>query len=132
MLRQLWQGPEARASCRTTHTHSNGDMFVRGQEDYGNVPESTGSHPALSSAARRADQDSPVWDWETFGDMNSYFMSGATGQGNDMGALQTIEAHPFGSLWPGISDLWGQGAVQNSSWEHQDHQIGFEHTDLDF
>lgn len=138
MLRQLWQGAEARASSQTTNTQSNGDTSVHGQDEFGNSTEWTGSLLGSSPTARRAGQDSPAWDWETFGDMNSYFTSGAAGQVNDVGAFQTIEAHPFGSLWPGVSDLWGQGAVQYSSWEQRDplatgfHQAGVQHNGMDF
>lgn len=138
LLRQLWRGPEGHASSRTTDPQPNSDPSLDGQEDVGNAAESIGSPLVSLPAPLRADPDSPAWDWECFGDTNSYFASGFVGKLDDRGTFQTFEANPFGSLWPGISDLWGQEVVQNNSWEQQDplaaglHQAGVEQTGMQF
>lgn len=138
MMRQLWHGPEARASSQLTRPQYNSDISVNGQEDFASVTDTISSPLASSPAPRRAGQDSPAWDWESFVDTNSSFTSGALGQVNDTWAFPTIEAHPFGSFWPGISGIWGEGAVQTGSWEQRDplaagfHQAGVEHNGMDF
>lgn len=121
MLRRLWRGPGApRTSSQTTRSPSNTNVSRYGQGEFGNAVESSGLPLASSPEPHSADQDSPAWHWESFGNTSSYFTSGILGQENDVAAFPTIEAHPFGSFWPGITDFWGQGEVQNSLWGHKD------------
>lgn len=138
MLRQLWHGYEVPdASSLTTHPQYNTGVSRYEQGDFGIVAESARSPLVSSPAPAQADQDSPAWDWDSLGNMNSYFTSGISGQRSDMPAFPTIEAYPFGSFWPGVTDFWPQRGVQNSCWEHQDPsadgvQVGFGDTGMGF
>lgn len=139
MLGQLWNGREAHnAFSQTTRRQSNTDISRYGQGEFQNVAQSSRLPMASSPAPARADQDSPAWDWDSLENMNSCFTSGTSGQKSDIPAFPTIEAYPFGSFWPGVTDFWPQGEVQNSSWEQQDssadgvHQVGFGNTGMGF
>lgn len=138
MLKQLWHGHEVtEASSRTTRLQSNTHISRYGQGGIDNVAESARSPLASSPAPAQADQYSPAWDWDSLGNMNSYFTSGISGQRSDIPAFPTIEAYPFGSFWPGVSDFWPQREVQNNSWEQQDPsadgvQVGFGDTGMEF
>lgn len=120
MLRQLWRGPEApHASSQTTRPSSSTNMSRSGQVELGDPGESTGLPLESSPEPHRTDQDSPSWYWEGLENTSLYFTTGTLGQENDLAACPIIEAHPFGSFWPGITDFWGQSEVQNNSWEQQ-------------
>lgn len=132
MLRQLWHGTEApHASSRNTRPSSNIDVSRCGQKDSGNTAKSTDLPEASSPVAPRADQDSSTWYWDFLGSTNSYPTSGISGDESDIAAFPTIEASPFGSFWPGITDFLGTGEIQSSAWERgpsADGRAGFETT----
>lgn len=140
MLRQLWQGrPNVHhASSRNTHPQSITDASRYEQGGSENIAESNGLPLGLSPVPPRADQDSPVWSWDGLGNMNSDFMFGNLGQENDIAAFPTIEAYPFGTFWPGITDFGQQGEIQKNSWEQQDpaadgvHGMRFGQTGMEF
>lgn len=138
MLRQLWERPEITYASRTTRPDSNTDMSSYGREDFRNAEESTRLPLAKSPVPPRAYQDSPAWEWESLGNMDSCFMSEDLGQGNDAAAFPTIEAYPFGSFWPGIKTFWQQEEVQNVYSEQEDpsadgfHEVGVRHIAIGF
>lgn len=128
MLRQLWHGTEAlHASSQNTRPSSNADLSRDGQ-GYSGSTEKSNDLPEVSPPSR-ADEDSPAWYWDILGNTSSNFIPGTSGQENDIAAFPTIEASPFGSFWPGITDFLGTDEIQSSSWEHgpaADGQLGFE------
>lgn len=103
----------------TTRPSSNTNMSRSGQGEFENPGGSTGLPLELSPEPHRTDQDSPSWYWEGLENKSLYFTTGTLGQENDVVACPTIEAHPFGSFWHGITDFFGQSEVQNNSWEQQ-------------
>lgn len=135
MLRQLWHGTEApHASSRTTCPPSNIVVSRYGQETSGSTAKSADLPEASSPVPPRADQDSPAWYWDFLGNTSSYSTSGISGQQNDIADFPTIEASPFGSFWPGITDFLGTGEIQSSAWERgpsADGQAGFTSTRID-
>lgn len=135
MLRQLWHGAEApHASSRTTRPSSSIDVSRHSQEDSGSTAKSIDLPEALSPVPLRADQSGPAWYWDILGNTSSNLTSGTPGQGNDMAAFPAIEASPFGSFWPGITDFLGTDEIQSSFWEHSpsaDGQVGFESARID-
>lgn len=136
MLGQLWHGREASdASSRTTRPQSNTEMTRYEEEEPGNVARSTRLPLASSLVPARADQDSPAWDWNSLGNIDPYFAFGSLGQGSDIPAFPTIEAYPFGSFWPGITDSLRQEEFQYSFGEQQDpspDEGGFGDTGVNF
>lgn len=129
MLRQLWQGHEASdAYSRATRPQSNTDNSRYGQGEFENVAESARLPLESSPGPIRADQDSPAWDWNSLGNVNPYFTSGTLGQRNDITAFPTIEAYPFGSFWPDVTDYWDQQA----SSADEVHQVVFGDTGMGF
>lgn len=121
MLGQLWNGREARnAVSQATRRQSNTDMSRHGQGEFEIVAEPSHLPMASSPALARADQDSPGWDWDCLGNRNSYSTPGTSGQRNDIPDFPTIEAYPFGSFWPGVTEFWRQEEVQNTFLEQQD------------